>query len=580
MTVGIGLLPFPGQRQLAEWTVMANSGFRMVRRFFALVGPVVLLSGVVPGVRLLPAAAVGPVTLSTLGVAYTQNFDTLPASGSATWANDSTIPGWFHARTGTGSTIVANDGSSSSANLYSYGTGTATDRALGGVSDTGPGSLFWGVRLNNGTGGTITSLAVAYTGEQWRNSAAAGQQLAFSYLVGNPSVTGTLAEFQTAGVGVAALNFSSPVSGGAAGARDGNAAANRTAKSFTIAGLSIPIGSDVMLRWSDPDIGGVADHGLAIDDLSVTPNATPVALSSLGVAHTQNFNTLPATAAAAFTNDFTIPGWFYARTGSAQPGLRANDGSTNLVGIYSYGTGTATERALGSIGGSDFNDNVGNVFFGVQLHNDTGSTITSLAVAYTGEQWRNSAAAAQTVSFSYLVGNPSVTGTVAEFQTAGVAVTALDFTSPVTGGTAGARDGNAAANRTAKSFTITGLSIPINTDVMLRWSDPDHTGNDHGLAIDDFSVTPWAELTGAACSYAIVAGPPKHIDFTVQDTGSGIASIATLSLLNMVTPIPVPAFTVGTTAPVIFTATKADQTQRATIAVVITDRAGNQSSCI
>ena len=40
------------------------------------------------------------------------------------------------------------------------------------------------------------------------------------------------------------------------------------------------------------------------------------------------------------------------------------------------------------------------------------------------------------------------------------------------------------------SFTITGLSIPSGTDVMLRWSDPDHTGADHGLAIDDFSVTP------------------------------------------------------------------------------------------
>ena len=59
-----------------------------------------------------------------------------------------------------------------------------------------------------------------------------------------------------------------------------------------------------------------------------------------------------------------------------------------------------------------------------------------------------------------------------------------------------------------------------------------------------------------------------------------MASIATVSLLNMVTPIPVPAFTAGTTAPVAFTATKANQTQRATVAVVITDRAGNQSSCI
>ena len=41
-----------------------------------------------------------------------------------------------------------------------------------------------------------------------------------------------------------------------------------------------------------------------------------------------------------------------------------------------------------------------------------------------------------------------------------------------------------AANRVALSFTITGLNIPNGTEVMLRWSDPDHSGNDHGLAID------------------------------------------------------------------------------------------------
>ena len=100
----------------------------------------------------------------------------------------------------------------------------------------------------------------------------------------------------------------------------------------------------------------------------------------------------------------------------------------------------------------------GNLFWGVRLQNNTGSTITSLDVAYTGEQWRNSAAAAQTVAFSYLVGSPTVTGTLAEFQTAGVAVTGLDFTSPITGGTAGALNGNLAANRTALTFSITGLT--------------------------------------------------------------------------------------------------------------------------
>ncbi|HEX6186225.1 MAG TPA: hypothetical protein VFZ44_20215 [Pyrinomonadaceae bacterium] len=213
----------------------------------------------------------------TLGVPYTQNFDTLPASGSATWTNNSTIPGWFHARTGTGTTIVANNGSSNAGNLYSYGTGTATDRALGSVGsgNAAIGNLFWGVRLQNNTGSTITSLDVSYTGEQWRNSAAAAQTISFSYLVGSPTVTGSLAEFQSAGVAVPQLDFTSPITGGTAGALDGNLAANRVTLTHSITGLSIPNGTEIMLRWSDPDHTG-ADHGLSIDDFSVTPQgATP-----------------------------------------------------------------------------------------------------------------------------------------------------------------------------------------------------------------------------------------------------------------------------------------------------------------
>jgi hypothetical protein len=222
------------------------------------------------------------VSITTLGTPYTQNLDTLPASGSATWTNNSTIPGWFHARTGTGTTIVANDGSSNAGNLYSYGTGTATDRALGslGSGNAAIGNLFWGVRLQNNTGTTITSLDVSYTGEQWRNSAAAAQTIAFSYLVGSPTVTGSLAEFQAAGVAVPSLDFTTPITGGAAGALNGNLAANRTTLTFTITGLNIPNGTEVMLRWSDPDHTG-ADHGISIDDFSVTPQGSTAAAVSI-----------------------------------------------------------------------------------------------------------------------------------------------------------------------------------------------------------------------------------------------------------------------------------------------------------
>ncbi|HEV2706062.1 MAG TPA: lamin tail domain-containing protein [Pyrinomonadaceae bacterium] len=211
------------------------------------------------------------LSVTTLGTPIVQSFDTLPASGSATWTNDSTLPGWYHARTGTGTTIVANDGSSNAGNLYSYGTGTNTDRALGslGSGNAAIGNLFWGILLTNNSGSTITSLDVSYTGEQWRNSAAAAQTISFSYITGT-TLTGSLAEFQSAGTNVTALDFTSPVTGGTAGALNGNLAANRTARSATISGLSLANGQSIMLRWSDPDHTG-SDHGLAIDDFSVTP---------------------------------------------------------------------------------------------------------------------------------------------------------------------------------------------------------------------------------------------------------------------------------------------------------------------
>jgi uncharacterized delta-60 repeat protein/uncharacterized repeat protein (TIGR01451 family) len=254
----------------------ALKGTRLFRRALtAVVLASLLLLSLTAGFNRTVHAA-GGVSLNTIGVAATQNFNTLPASGSATWTNDSTIPGWYHARTGTGTTIVANDGSSNAGNLYSYGTGTNTDRALGSVGSGGAtaGNFFWGVILTNNTGGPVTALTVSYTGEEWRNSAAAAQTVAFSYLTG-ASLTGSLADFQAAGTNVTQLDFTSPVTGGTAGALDGNAAANRTAKSFTITGLNLANGAQILLRWSDPDHTG-NDHGLSIDDFSVTPLGGPI----------------------------------------------------------------------------------------------------------------------------------------------------------------------------------------------------------------------------------------------------------------------------------------------------------------
>ncbi len=72
-------------------------------------------------------------------------------------------------------------------------------------------------------------------------------------------------------------------------------------------------------------------------------------------------------------------------------------------------------------------------------------------------------------------------------------------------------------------------------------------------------------------------GPPAQIDITVQDLDTGLASIVVTESNNADTPVP--PFTVGDTSPLVITSTKINQTQRAQVALQVTDLAGNVTAC-
>lgn len=206
------------------------------------------------------------VSITSTATPYTQNFNTLITSGTS-----STLPtGWKLLETGTNAntTLAADAGSTATGNTYSYGTGTGTDRAFGGLLS---GSLVptIGVQITNNTGATINSISISYTGEEWRlGTAGRADQLDFQYSMNATSLsTGTWTDHN-------ALDFATPVTT-TTGAKDGNAAANRTAKSATITGLSIANGATFWLRWNDLDASG-ADDGLAIDDFSIQLNGADV----------------------------------------------------------------------------------------------------------------------------------------------------------------------------------------------------------------------------------------------------------------------------------------------------------------
>jgi hypothetical protein len=168
--------------------------------------------------------------------------------------------------------------------------------------------------------------------------------------------------------------------------------------------------------------------------------------------------------------------------------VSANSGSTTSGNTYSFGTGTETERALGAINSSG----PGNIAYSLVLTRGAGQRpVTGVNIAYTGEQWRNSAATAQAITFSWSTFTTAPT-TIAELGPAATgfnALPALNFTSPITGGTAAALNGNLAANRTALGATLTGLNLTSSNFLALRWVDIDHSGVDHGLALDDLSVS-------------------------------------------------------------------------------------------
>ena len=207
-------------------------------------------------------------------------------------------------------------------------------------------------------------------------------------------------------------------------------------------------------------------------------------VSLTGGAYTQDFNTLSNTAGST-TNNLTITGWAMTEAGG---GARDNEqyavdpGSSNTGDTYSYGAAGNTERALGGLQSGTLIPTIGASFA-----NNTGGTITALAIAYTGEQWRlgtSGRAVADKLDFQYSTDATSLTtGTWTD-------VNNLDFTQPLITGTVGALNGNVAPNQTAISFSITGLSIPGGATFFIRWNSFDATGADDGLSIDDFSLTP------------------------------------------------------------------------------------------
>jgi len=240
-----------------------------------------------------PIAAQAQVSLT--GGTYNQNFDTLANANTS-----SSLPaGWLMAESGTNAntTYTAGTGSGNAGETYSFGAAGSTERALGGLRS---GSLVpvFGACFTNGTGSTLSGFDVAYTGEQWRlGTTARADRIDFQYSTSATSLTtGTWTD-------VDALDFSSPDTG-TVGAKNGNGAANRTARSSSIPNVSIATGATFCVRWNDFDASG-ADDGLAVDDFSITVSGTP--LPTLSITDVSQLEGNAGTTTFSFTVSLSAP---------------------------------------------------------------------------------------------------------------------------------------------------------------------------------------------------------------------------------------------------------------------------------
>ncbi|MBN8505071.1 MAG: PEP-CTERM sorting domain-containing protein [Burkholderiales bacterium] len=212
-----------------------------------------------------------------------------------------------------------------------------------------------------------------------------------------------------------------------------------------------------------------------------------VVLGSPASTYGATFDNLTTT---GWNNDSTIPGWELYRNpagavfagASAVAGLAAvNHGTGTAGGVYSYGASGGADRALGSLGSGNATSG-GNFWYLLGLSNGSNVAFDSFTLRYDGEQWRNGGnTAAHSLVLEYGFG---ATAAAVTTWTA----TGFNFTGPVATGTAGAIDGNTTGLVASIGGTIA-LDWQAGQTLWLRWFDANDTGNDHGLAIDNFSLS-------------------------------------------------------------------------------------------
>lgn len=250
-----------------------------------------------------------------------------------------------------------------------------------------------------------------------------------------------------------------------------------------------------------------ASFALASAQVSIGVDGVPVVQDFNGLVASGSSNVLPL-------------GWRLLEGGAnGNDTYAAGNGGSNSGNVFSYGVGTTSERALGTLRSGNLIPTIGAMFV-----NDTGTTLTSLEVVYWGEQWRLGTANRQDrLDFQFSLDAASLDSGI------WTDVDALDFATPVTNEGVGGKAGDTAPYRMQRQATLA-VSIAPGGSFWIRWNDFDASSADDGLAVDDFSLTafsldsaPYVTSTvPSAGALDVSAGSPFSVSFNepVSVTGN------------------------------------------------------------
>lgn len=256
-----------------------------------------------------------------------------------------------------------------------------------------------------------------------------------------------------------------------------------------------------------------------------------VPITNLATTYSEDFNSLPRDGSLQedlWVDDSTLPDWFAENEENEALNIRyggnRHTGGSSERGLYSYGDRLIPDLALGVIP----RDASGDITFGVKYQNNSGQTINSVTVSYTGEQWRiSNGQRPQVLGFSYLVANSDPTIAIPERTTGYVYVPELFFTSPrfdttglnMNGETGLPLVGNDSENRVQITFSFN-VTLADGEYLLFRWYKENSSKLDFGLAVDDlnvdFSASALTTLSfqSNAPIYHYIAGP---IDLRIPD---------------------------------------------------------------